>query len=154
MKTNKILGLLAIIIVIVAVVLAARKPANTTPSTTTSSDTSSIAGCYVATLGRDVYTLNIDSENNGEVQGTLKYNNYQKDSSSGSFVGAYSGEMLVGYYDFQSEGMRSIRQVAFKKIDKGFVQGFGDVEVVDNRENLKDLTFDPNLTFVKGACSQ
>lgn len=112
----------------------------------------SVVGCYVAHLQKDIYTLVIQSEEKGAVFGMLAYNNYQKDSSSGSFEGTLTGDTLLGNYSFDSEGMHSDRQVIFKKVGDSFVQGFGDVKVVESAETFTDIanvTYDPKLTFIK-----
>ena len=110
----------------------------------------SIVGCYVAHLQKDIYTLVIQSQEDGRAFGMLAYNNYQKDSSSGSFEGTLVDDILLGNYSFDSEGMHSDRQVIFKKVGASFVQGFGPVKIVDNKEVLETdkITFDSNI-FVK-----
>ena len=115
-------------------------------------EVSSIKGCYVSKLAKDIYVLNIQSENNGMVSGMLAYNNYQKDSSSGSFSGTFSNNILLGNYSFDSEGMRSNRQVIFNRVEGNFIQGFGPAKTVDDKEvfeNLSAVTYDPKLVFVK-----
>lgn len=111
-----------------------------------------IEGCYVYKLQKDVYTLMIESASGTEVRGMLAYNNYQKDSSSGSFIGTYQEGILRGTYTFYSEGMLSERELVFKKEGNGFIQGFGDVTVEDGREKIKDLAnvkYDPKFVFLK-----
>ncbi|MEK7586145.1 MAG: hypothetical protein AAB477_02880 [Patescibacteria group bacterium] len=115
-------------------------------------EVASIVGCYVAKLGNDVYSLKIDSEVSGVVSGALSYNNYQKDSSSGPFNGTFNNDILLADYSFYSEGMLSNSQVVFKKSGDSFIQGFGSVEVVNNKNIFKDVTsvtYDPKSTFIK-----
>lgn len=115
----------------------------------------SIFGCYVNRIGKDMYSLRLDSEENGQLAGSLSYQNYQKDSSSGTFAGEYDNGILLGDYVFSSEGMQSIRQVVFKKEGSSFVEGFGPTETKDGKEMLKDpksATFDSKSAFVKEAC--
>jgi hypothetical protein len=110
--------------------------------------TSSVPGCYVSKLNKDVYTLKIDSVQGENATGTLKYNNFEKDSSSGTFSGTFKGNILLGIYSFDSEGMHSERQVIFKKDGENFIQGFGPVTVVNNVETFSDLgniTYNPDL---------
>jgi hypothetical protein len=121
-------------------------------SNTPSTETASIKGCYLATLDKDVYVLNIQSENNGAVSGLLAFNNYQKDSSSGTFTGTFNNGILTGNYSFDSEGMHSDRELIFKKVANGFQEGFGPVDVENNKEILRDpanVTYDPSFTFQK-----
>ncbi len=112
---------------------------------------SSVVGCYVAKFDKDLYTLEINKEEGSKVSGMLAYNNYQKDSSSGTFEGTYDGNILLGNYSFDSEGMHSDRQLIFKRLpDGGFNEGFGPVKVVGNKETLEDLskvTYDRQFTF-------
>lgn len=121
-------------------------------------DKESIAGCYVAHLAKDVYTLNIQSEKDGEVSGMLAFNNYEKDSSSGTFTGTYSKGILSGYYYFTSEGMNSVSQVMFKKVAGGFIRGFGSMTAEGDTavfENPESVTYDSSYTFLKSDdCSQ
>jgi hypothetical protein len=111
-------------------------------------------GCYVSKLAKDVYVLSVESDTNGIVSGTLAFNNFEKDSSFGKFTGTYKDRILLGDYAFTSEGMDSIMQVVFKKEGNAFVRGYGSVKTAGDRvsfENLSEITFDPNQTFVKNA---
>lgn len=119
-------------------------------------DTSSIEGCYVTKLAKDVYTMNILSEDNGVVDASLAYNNFEKDSSSGPLIGTFDGSILIGNYSFDSEGMHSNRQVIFKKVGNNFVQGFGPAKTVEDKEVFTDtnsITYDSKSTFVKSGAS-
>jgi hypothetical protein len=112
----------------------------------------SVVGCYVSKLAKDVYTLQIESEVNGNFVGKVSYNNYEKDSSSGIFTGTLTGDILLGNYSFDSEGMHSNRQLIFKKNGNNFVEGFGEVKSIGDTElfaNVENITYDPNSTFVK-----
>lgn len=117
----------------------------------------SILGCYVATLGKDIYAITLLEEDKGNVSGRLAFNNYEKDSSSGSFKGTYVDGILLGNYAFNSEGMNSDMQVIFKKVGDTFVRGYGDVNTEGDKVLFKDLssiTYDTNVVFVKDAdCS-
>lgn len=130
---------------------------SSTASTTSSILESSIKGCYVARLSRDVYTLNIQSEENQsdeikKVTGIIAYNNFEKDSSSGSFNGTFKDGILSGIYSFYSEGMLSDGAIIFKKVGDSFVQGFGPTKTVNGKESfspISEVKFDPKSTFVK-----
>jgi hypothetical protein len=152
MKTKQFIVLAVAVVVVVIVALGIGK------KQVAVQQDESMAGCYVATLSRDVYTLTITSEQRGTVLGTVSFDNFEKDSSSGTFVGTYNDGLLVGDYTFESEGMTSVRQLAFKKVDSGFVAGFGEVEVVDDREMFKDvsdLDYDTSTIFARqDTCPQ
>ena len=111
---------------------------------------SSIIGCYIGHLAKDIYTLHITSQHGDVVSGTLAFKNFEKDSSTGVFNGVFANGVLIGDYTFNSEGVSSVRQVAFKKVANGFVEGFGTVTSVGNREAFSDstkITFDASPVF-------
>lgn len=108
----------------------------------------SIKGCYIAHLAKDVYTLTILSQDGESFNGKLSFKNFEKDSSSGTYVGTYKNEILLGDYSFNSEGMDSVMQVIFKKSGNSFIRGYGDL----NREgtrfvDLNKITYDNSQIF-------
>lgn len=112
------------------------------------------AGCYVAYLGgvdsndktKDVYSILISDYDplTNKASGKLAYKNFEKDSSSGTYTASYNPEtgILIGDYEFDSEGTRSINQVLFKRIldGRGFIGGFGPTVTVNGKEVLKDTS--------------
>ena len=54
------------------------------------------------------------------------------------------GDLLVANYTFNSEGMSSTREVAFKLLDGSAVEGYGEVDVENNNVRFKDIN---NLQF-------
>lgn len=149
MKTSKIITILIILGIIgfFAFILLGKKSdiAYTPPAV---DQTPSIKGCYVATLGKDVYTLKILSEEGENFKGTLSFKNFQKDSSSGTFTGRYRDGILLGDYSFDSEGTHSIVQVIFKKTDNGFLRGFGDMnETGDRFADLSKIDYSNGTLF-------
>lgn len=147
--------IIIIIILVGGYFLLAKKDSNIVSNTNTNTSTqASIKGCYVSGLAKDVYTLNITAQDGDVVSGTLAFKNFEKDSSSGTFVGTYKDGILLGDYSFDSEGMHSVMQVIFKKEGNSFVRGFGPVITVGERvtfTNTNDITYDPNQTFVLSA---
>lgn len=117
-----------------------------------------ILGCYEMTSGKDVYSLLIASVQDGKFTGKLEFDNFEKDSSSGTYSGTYENEILLGDYSFQSEGMQSVMQVAFKKSGDTFVRGYGDVDTTGTRFiDINNVAYDPsqNLSVFKrspGGC--
>ncbi len=108
----------------------------------------SIIGCYQANLAQDVYSLDVKTQDDAAVSGTLVFDNFEKDSSHGPFTGTYQNGVLLGEYVFNSEGVQSTMQIAFKKTNKGFIRGFGPLTVADNRfADLNDITYDSSAVF-------
>lgn len=145
MKNNIkiIIGILAIIVILGAILAYSKK--NPTPSE------ASIVGTYVANLANDVYTLEITSQENEQVEGSLVFNNFEKDSSAGTLSGTYTDGILLGDYSFESEGMASVMQVIFMKQGDNFVRGYGEVDEATGSRfvDLEAITYDTSVVFEK-----
>jgi hypothetical protein len=88
---------------------------------------SQVAGCYKKATGRDTMFLQIE-QSGTEIRGSLTFDNYEKDSSTGTVKGTIQGDLLMLWYNFQSEGMSSVSQVYFKKEGSILIFGTGPVE--------------------------
>lgn len=93
----------------------------------------SVVGTYIAHGSKDVYKLEITSEQGEAVMGTLDIKNYQKDSSNGPIVGTFRSGILLADYTFQSEGTTSVNQVIFKRMGNDFVRGYGELNASGTR---------------------
>ncbi|HEY4503022.1 MAG TPA: hypothetical protein VJC14_01110 [Candidatus Paceibacterota bacterium] len=157
MKTSRaVVIILLIAVVSVSIYAWSRKNievADVTPAPVGESD---IKGCYVAGNSKDVYTLNIKSQIGGAVAGTLAFKNFEKDSSSGTYVATYDDGILLGNYSFQSEGMNSVMQVVFKKSGDDFVRGYGELNADGTKfTNLSTIIYDmsPLGVFKNTPCT-
>ena len=152
---------IVLVIVVIGVIIFLVKSSNSTKveevntgngEPTTQLPDNSIKGCYVSTLAKDIYSLNIETQVGDKITGTLSYNNFEKDSSMGTFEGVYTNNILLVNYTFNSEGMHSVVQSIFKKVGDDFIQGFGDFEEKDGAQYFKDISkieFEPDgLVFV------
>ena len=124
----------------------------------TNNEVENVEGCYVATLAKDVYTLNVQDQSGNNVSGRLVFKNFEKDSSTGDFVGTYTpGDgILFGRYKFQSEGMTSDMEVIFKKQGNDFVRGYGDVDASGEKfVDITKVTDDTKVVFKQtdGTCA-
>ena len=114
-----------------------------------------ITGCYVARLGKDIYTLEITSQEERLVNGTLRFKNFEKDSSSGTLQGTYNNDIILGTYAFQSEGMDSEIEVAFKKTGDNFIRGYGDMSTSTNKfMDIDAIKYDDSVVLMKEECTQ
>ena len=116
----------------------------------------SIKGCYVAHLAKDVYTLEITSQQGDSFQGTLDINNYEKDSSTGTLKGTYNNGILLADYTFLSEGIISVGPVIFKKSGNAFIRGYGPTnEAGDSFPDINNIKFDSSVVYnlSKEGCS-
>ena len=95
-----------------------------------------IVQCYENQNGADTVQLRI-SDSSGMISGKLNYRIEGKDANSGSFAGKWYGDTLVADYSFRSEGVRSVRQIAFLKKDSFLIEGFGPVTEEDKQMKFK-----------------
>ena len=113
-----------------------------------------ITGCFSYTKNRDTATLKINAENE-ELTGNLAYRLYEKDSNTGTIAGEIKGDTIIAEYIFDSEGMRSVREIVFLRKDGKLYEGYGDVEEKSGKMVFKDrskLKFGDAIVFSKTDC--
>ncbi|MEO5645755.1 MAG: hypothetical protein ABIQ40_13655 [Bacteroidia bacterium] len=112
--------------------------------------------CYRYINNKDTVILKINSEN-GSVSGTLMYNFFEKDKNTGTFKGEMKGNLLIAQYTFMSEGMESVRAVAFKKSGENFIEGYGESEEKNGKDvfkNTDSLNFSNSILLIPYACEK
>ena len=112
--------------------------------------------CYRTVLKKDTISMTLTIKGDELTSGKLSYNFYEKDKSEGALVGEIKGDTLFADYTFMSEGVSSVRQVAFLKKGNTYIEGFGDV-VDDNKgkvtfKDRKQLKFEGNIVLSKVDC--
>ncbi len=111
--------------------------------------------CYTYTSNKDTASL-MTISSGPIVTGELHYRLFEKDNNMGVIKGEMRGDTLIADYTFGSEGMQSIRQVAFLKKDGKFLEGFGEVIEKDGKmifKALSALTFGNSIEFTKVNCN-
>ena len=110
---------------------ASEKVFNTDTTLTDSTEAKELvdlSGCYMRVTGRDTLLLRIN-QNGDEISGTLEFDNFEKDSSSGSLKGKkLEDDIIHVYYDFFAEGMHSVREMYFKPGNKKITMATGDMD--------------------------
>ena len=114
-----------------------------------------VEGCYLSVNDRD--TLIAELRQAGDsVKGSLHFNNYEIDGSSGQVRGKLDGQIIRLWYDFESEGINSVMQVIFKKTGDSLIRGNGEMEnqgdTVYFLQN-KELSFTEGAVLLKTDCS-
>ncbi|TCC87119.1 hypothetical protein FBD94_11815 [Pedobacter hiemivivus] len=111
--------------------------------------------CYAHFKNRDTATLKINIEGNNLI-GDLDYKLFEKDSNKGKIAGQIKGDTIIAEYTFISEGVKSVREVAFlKKADGNLYEGFGEVMEKNGKmvfKNHSALKFDDSMVFTKTDC--
>lgn len=103
-------------------------------------------GSYSYQADGDTVALHLSMQDDKAV-GHLTYAWKEKDHNSGSFEGAVHNGVLLADYTFESEGLTSVREVAFKLDGNTATEGYGDVEEKDGKFIFKDTAA---LDFSKG----
>lgn len=130
------------------------KDSSNTEETTKIIPASLPSGCYAQIAGRDTANLQIENKDNS-VTGSLSYNFFQKDRNDGTLQAEISGDILTGWYLFKSEGVISVRQVAWKIKGAELWQATG--EMMEKNDTMffsipDKLKYDSTRPFKKVAC--
>lgn len=111
--------------------------------------------CYASRTNNSVVEMSINVNSHQEVNGKLSYNIAGKDKNEGSLIGNMKGDTLIADYTFMSEGVSSVREVAFLQKDGTFIEGYGDVVETNGKFSFKDkkqLKFDLKNVLTKVDC--
>lgn len=112
--------------------------------------------CYKSQMNNDNVALTVYRVNN-KITGQLTYNLYEKDRNQGTIDGEMRGDTLLAKYAFTSEGIYSVREVAFLKRGKDLLEGFGETENVQNKMRFKQrdaLTFGKSIVLTEEDCER
>ena len=113
--------------------------------------------CYTSRLNGNIVALSFNVNSHQEVNGKLSYNITGKDKNEGTIIGNMKGDTLIADYTFSSEGVSSVREVAFLQKDGTLIEGYGDVTDANNKVSFVDkkkLKFDAKNTLTKSDCPQ
>lgn len=111
--------------------------------------------CYRWTSKGSVIEMSFNVNSHQEVNGKLSYNLVGKDKNEGTLIGNMKGDTLIADYTFMSEGVSSVREVAFLKRENTFIEGYGDIVQANDKVTFKDKTklkFDQTSTLTKVDC--
>jgi hypothetical protein len=110
------------------------------------------ASCYMKIHGRDTAIVMFE-QNGTELSGKMLYDNFEKDGSRGVVKGKEDGNILKLWYDFQSEGIRSVMEVYFKKDNGRLLRGVGDMDVkTDTTYFRSGINYSDMEAFSKVDC--
>ena len=113
-------------------------------------------GCYVYNANNSMITLEI-TENEEAISGNLTYALAEKDKNTGTFKGQLKEDILIGNYTFQSEGVESVREVAFKLDGEQLFEGYGEMVVEGSKASFKDtstINYMATMSLTKTDCGQ
>ncbi|WP_231463279.1 MULTISPECIES: hypothetical protein [unclassified Pedobacter] len=111
--------------------------------------------CFTYDKNGDNVSLLIYGTGNNKVLGKLNYSLSGKDKNSGQFYGRTVGDTIIVDYKFQSEGVWSIRQVAWIRQGDKLLEGFGetyqDNDIVKFK-NYRKLNYGTSIVLEKTIC--
>ena len=113
-----------------------------------------VAGCYQMAIKKDTAFLEL-AISDSIVTGALDYKWNQKDNNKGTINGVIRDSLIVADYNFQSEGVMSVREVIFKIYPGKLIQASGEIEEHNTKQVFKDLhhlQYDTLLSFYKALC--
>ncbi len=111
-------------------------------------------GCYVYNDNRSTISLQVMKKGDS-ITGTLLFALAEKDKNTGTFSGHIKDSILLADYTYESEGVKSVREVAFRIKNDTLLQGYGPTEMKDSIQGFKNpssLTFDDKFPLVKKPC--
>jgi hypothetical protein len=125
---------ICIILIIISSLIACSNSTNNQnveDKLTNGSDTI-VSQCYAYMQNKDTIRLKITVTGN-TFTGHMLYQLREKDRNDGTLRGTIQGDTLIADYTFSSEGMLSVRQVAFLKQQNNLKEGFGELKLKNNQ---------------------
>jgi hypothetical protein len=104
-----------------------------------------LATCYHGIVGDSSSLLQISEQTASGVKGSLLFQNYEKDSSYGDFVGKYEDNKLTASFTFQSEGTESVREIIFTRDGKNLS---GDGFIYAPAEECTSILYNQGLGLI------
>lgn len=115
-----------------------------------------MSGCFWKIMGRDTVIAWLAQTEN-TITGKLNFDNFQKDASSGVVHGTVEGDIVKLWYSFDSEGMKSVMEVWFKKQGDSLLRGVGPQSVKADSSYFEDkatVKFTADQSLLKVDCAE
>ena len=97
--------------------------------------------CYTHAENKDTINMTIVIQDKN-ISGELTYKIFEKDRNQGQLNGVLSGDTIIATYTFESEGITSVREVAFLRKENTLVEGFGTMDSTGTHfSSRRGLTF-------------
>lgn len=133
-----------------------KTPEETADSIATMPDTTMTKGktCYAYIKNKDTVSLSLIMIGS-DVTGNLDYNYFEKDKNIGTIAGLIKGDTIIADYTFMSEGINSVRQVAFLKKGNQLIEGHGAFEDKNGKsvfKNTESLNFNDGTILSEIEC--
>lgn len=113
-----------------------------------------LEGCYEMIIEHDTATLQLNVRDT-VVTGSLVYDWHEKDRNRGRLQGVVRHGRILADYTFESEGLTSVREVAFRIQDSTLLPGNGELSEQNGKvvfTNPDQLHYDSVHPFLKIPC--
>lgn len=110
-------------------------------------------GCFEFSKDNNKVRFKITNILEDSITGTLSYAYAEKDTNQGVFKGTLNDDKLIGTYTFTSEGVESMREVAFKVNDSVLIEGYGELN--DSGTAFQDratIKYTSTMPLVRTTC--
>ncbi len=87
--------------------------------------------CYLAVIGKDSVALSLN-QSGDDLSGEINYNFFEKDKSSGTFIGIRSGDTLKLQTKTLGEGRTTYTDVNLLEKDGKLHEGVGEVQQIND----------------------
>ena len=104
-----------------------------------------LATCYHGIVGNSNSLIQISEQSASDIKGSLLFQNYEKDSSYGDFVGKYEDNKLTTSFTYQSEGTESVREIIFTRDGKNLS---GDGFIYTPTEECTSILYNQGLGLI------
>ena len=114
----------------------------------------SMAGCRQMIIDKDTAYIALQ-ESGDSLYGTLEYKRFEKDSNKGKIHLLKKTGRAEGWYNFQSEGMNSVRQIILKLRGDSLSEAYGDIVMRSDTVMFKyphALQFEEKHCYIKVNC--
>lgn len=114
------------------------------------------SGCYWKIVKQDTFAIQL-AQTGDSVTGKLSFNNYEKDSSSGTVTGTVEGNIIKLWYHFASEGMNSVMQIYFRKEGDQLLRGIGPFDAKGDSSFYTDydaIRYTQDQAFINLRCEE
>lgn len=105
---------------------------------------------------RDTYDIKMTKTGN-DVNAFMHFNNYEKDDSRGNFTGTIVKDNIIKViYKFESEGIKSTREIFLKDNGNEIITGIGDEDLKGDSAFVKnpDAVKFTGTVYKKVDCSE
>lgn len=111
------------------------------------------SSCYVYEQNGNSIRMEITNIIQDSIEGTLEVAYAEKDANQGTFKGVLKGDKLLATYTFNSEGIKSKREIAFLVQGEQLIEGYGELNDEGNAfKSADNIQYTSSMPLQKVDC--